>query len=57
MVVYGSIGSTFSSQAREALFKIGPNWNSNYYKEASHFLPMEYTDSIIKDLESYLENN
>ena len=56
-VVYGSIGSTFSSQARRALFKIGPNWNSNYYKEASHFLPMEYTDSIIKDLESYLENS
>ena len=47
-VVYGSIGSTFSSQAREALFKIGANWNSNYYKEASHFLPMEYTDSTLK---------
>ena len=56
-VVYGNIGSTFSSQARRALFKIGPNWKSNHYKEASHFLPMEYTDSIIKDLESYLENN
>ena len=56
-VVYGSIGSTFSSQARTALFKIGTNWISNYYKDASHFLPMEYTDSIVKDLKSYLENS
>ena len=56
MVVYGSLGSTFSIQARKNLFKLGPNWNSKYYKEASHFLPMEYPDSVIKDLKDYLDN-
>jgi|TARA_B100001540_G_scaffold127498_1_gene113682 pimeloyl-ACP methyl ester carboxylesterase len=55
-VVYGSIGSTFSLQARNSLFKLGSHWDSNYYKDASHFLPMEYPDSVIKDLESYLNN-
>ena len=55
-VVYGSIGSTFSLQARNSLFMLGSNWDSSYYKEASHFLPMEYPDSVIKDLESYLNN-
>ena len=55
-VVYGSIGSTFSQQARNSLFRLGSNWDSSYYKEASHFLPMEYPDSVIKDLESYLNN-
>jgi pimeloyl-ACP methyl ester carboxylesterase len=56
MVVYGSLGSTFSIQARKHLFKLGLNWGSKYYKEASHFLPMEYPDSVIKDLKDYLEN-
>ena len=55
-VVYGSIGSTFSLQARNSLFKLGSHWDSNYYKDASHFLPMEYPDSVIKDLELYLNN-
>jgi len=35
---------------------LGSNWDSSYYKEASHFLPMEYPDSVIKNLESYLNN-
>lgn len=56
MVVYGSAGSTFSAQARKNLFMLGTNWDSEYYKEASHFLPMEYPDSVIKDLKDYLEN-
>ena len=56
MVVYGSVGSTFSAQARKNLFMLGSNWDSEYYKEASHFLPMEYPDSVIKDLKDYLEN-
>ena len=56
MVVYGSAGSTFSAQARKNLFMLGSNWDSEYYKEASHFLPMEYPDSVIKDLKDYLEN-
>ena len=55
-VVYGSVGSTFSAQARKNLFMLGSNWDSEYYKEASHFLPMEYPDSVIKDLKDYLEN-
>ena len=54
MVVYGSAGSTFSAQARKNLFMLGSNWDSEYYKEASHFLPMEYPDSVIKDLKDYL---
>ena len=56
MVVYGSVGSTFSAQARKNLFMLGSNWDSEYYKEASHFLPMEYPDSVIKDLKDYLDN-
>ena len=57
MVLYGSLGSTFSVQARKALFKLGVNWKSNYYKKASHFLPMEYSDSLVQDLETYLKEN
>ncbi len=55
-VVYGSIGSTFSTQARKSLFNLGNNWGSNYYNEASHFLPMEYPDSLIKDFDDYLKS-
>ena len=57
MVLYGSLGSTFSAQARKALFKLGVNWKSNHYKKASHFLPMEYSDSLVQDLETYLKEN
>mgnify|MGYP001161319499 FL=1 len=56
-VVYGSKGSTFSQQARESLFSLGENWRGKYYDEATHFLPMEFTDNVIDDLESYLAND
>ena len=56
-VLYGSMGSTFSSQARKVLFNLGKNWEPVYYREASHFLPMEYPDSITQELDSYLKNN
>ena len=54
-VLYGRVGSTFSSQAREVLFNLGKNWDPIYYKEASHFLPMEFPDSVTKELEAYLK--
>ena len=54
-VLYGSVGSTFSSQAREVLFNLGKNWDPIYYNEASHFLPMEFPDSVTKELEAYLK--
>ena len=56
-VVYGSKGSTFSQQARESLFSLGENWRGKYYDAATHFLPMEFTDNVIDDLESYLAND
>ena len=55
MVVYGKFGSTFSAQARRVLFRLGHNWHSKYYEKASHFLPMEFSDSIVEDLQSYLK--
>jgi|TARA_B100001094_G_scaffold57127_1_gene52625 pimeloyl-ACP methyl ester carboxylesterase len=55
MVVYGKFGSTFSAQARRVLFQLGHNWHSKYYEKASHFLPMEFSDSIVEDLQSYLK--
>jgi pimeloyl-ACP methyl ester carboxylesterase len=55
MVVYGKFGSTFSAQARRVLFRLGNNWNPKYYEKASHFLPMEFSDSLVEDLQSYLK--
>ncbi len=57
LVSYGNFGSTFSAQARKVLFKLGSNWNSRYHPKSSHFLPMEFSDLVIQDLEDYIQNH
>ena len=45
-VVYAEVSHTYSPKARQEIARLGENWNSKCYKDATHFLPMEKADSV-----------
>ena len=50
----GGYGSTFSDQARIALKKLGKNWELEYFEGSSHFLPMEFSETLIDRMHSFM---
>ncbi|MFL2698180.1 MAG: alpha/beta hydrolase [Gammaproteobacteria bacterium] len=50
----GELGSTCPSDARNALRKLGTNWEVLEYPGSSHFLPMELSDEIIDRLYEFM---
>ena len=47
-------GSTFSEEARESLLQLGSSWKLEVIDGASHFLPMEFSDSVVERIQSYI---
>tara|TARA_Y100001970_G_scaffold98563_1_gene123885 strand:+ start:32380 stop:33258 length:879 start_codon:yes stop_codon:yes gene_type:complete len=50
----GEKASTFSFKARRALLKLGVNWEIEEYKQATHFLPMEYSHKLIDRIHDFM---
>ena len=36
--------------------RLGKNWNSKCYNDATHFLPMEKADSVTEDIIEYIKD-
>ena len=49
-VVYAEVSHTYSPKARQEIARLGENWNSKCYRDATHFLPMEKADSVSEDI-------
>ena len=47
-------GSTFSEEARESLLQLGSSWKLEVIDGASHFLPMEFSNSVVERIQSYI---
>ena len=55
-VVYAEASHTYSPRARKELDRLGKNWNSKCYNDATHFLPMEKADSVTEDIIKYIKD-
>ena len=55
-IVYAEISHTYSPRARKEIDRLGKNWNSKCYNDATHFLPMEKSDSVIEDIIKYIKD-
>ena len=54
-VVYAEASHTYSPTARIEISRLGKNWNSKCYDDATHFLPMEKADSVTEDIIRFIE--
>ena len=54
-VVYAEASHTYSPTARIEISRLGENWNSKCYEDATHFLPMEKADSVTEDIIRFIE--
>ena len=55
-VVYAEVSHTYSPKARQEIARLGENWNSKCYKDATHFLPMEKADSVTEDIFRFIKD-
>ncbi len=55
-VVYAEVSHTYSPKARQEIARLGENWNSKCYKDATHFLPMEKADSVNEDIFRFIKD-
>ena len=55
-VVYAAASHTYSPKARKEIDRLGKNWNSKCYDDATHFLPMEKSDSVTEDIIKYIRD-
>lgn len=55
-VVYAETSHTYSPTARKEIRRLGKNWNSKCYDDATHFLPMEKADSVTEDIIRFIED-
>ena len=55
-VVYAEASHTYSPTARIEISRLGKNWNSKCYDDATHFLPMEKADSVTEDIIRFIED-
>ena len=55
-VVYAEASHTYSPRARKEIDRLGKNWNSKCYNDATHFLPMEKADSVTEDIIKYIKD-
>ena len=55
-VVYAEVSHTYSPKARQEIARLGENWNSKWYKDATHFLPMEKADSVTEDIFRFIKD-
>ena len=55
-VVYAETSHTYSPKARKEIDRLGKNWNSKCYDDATHFLPMEKSDSVTEDIIKYIKD-
>ena len=54
-LLYGEQKSTISPVVAKKIKKLFPQFNLIKYDQASHFLPMEFPDQFVNDLEKFLE--
>ena len=55
-VAYAEVSHTYSPKARQEIARLGENWNSKCYKDATHFLPMEKADSVTEDIFKFIKD-
>ena len=55
-VVYAEVSHTYSPKARQEIARLGENWNSKCYMDATHFLPMEKADSVTEDIFRFIKD-
>ncbi len=55
-VVYAEVSHTYSPKARQEIARLGENWNSKCYRDATHFLPMEKADSVTEDIFRFIKD-
>ena len=55
-VVYAEVSHTYSPKARQEIARLGENWNSKCYKDATQFLPMERADSVTDDICRFIKD-
>ena len=53
-VASGGINSTLSRESRKSLMKLGNNWVLQYFPDATHFLPMEKTETLIDQIYEFV---
>ncbi|HJL95648.1 MAG TPA: alpha/beta hydrolase [SAR86 cluster bacterium] len=53
-VVYGEASHTFSPKARKEILRLGDNWQSKCYEDATHFLPMEKPGPVSDDIVRFI---
>ena len=55
-VAYAEVSHTYSPKARQEIARLGENWNSKCYRDATHFLPMEKADSVTEDIFRFIKD-
>ena len=53
-ILCGTIRSTFTPTARQAIEKLGTNWNIDIFPEATHSLPMEQGGELIDRIHQFM---
>ena len=53
-ILCGTIRSTFTPTARQAIEKLGTNWNIDIFPEATHSLPMEQGSELIDRIHQFM---
>tara|TARA_B110000014_G_scaffold264453_1_gene266234 strand:+ start:3662 stop:4543 length:882 start_codon:yes stop_codon:yes gene_type:complete len=53
-VATGGINSTCSNSSRKALKNLGSNWDLEHFADATHFLPMEKTETLIDRINQFM---